>query len=407
MSSTQHVLLSPAELAYLHASLSLTPPIRPDGRSPSQFRPLVAETGILPGTNGSARICFADGTEAIVGVKAEVERTRLAHDFDHNTFAAGSRLEGDFVEGSYAADAQVDAENVNEEQRVGDDDWVELTVEIPGYRDDDPGTVFLARMLGEALLADGEFARKLWINRRFHWKLFLDVILISPPLSYPLPLLSLTTHLALLSTRLPRLKSEGDEDPFFDDDWAAAPFIYSRNSSNSSSSSSSTTKDGKTSTTSRPPISLLVMAVGNNIIFDPSKEELAVADVALAVSVGEAPSAAAARGKDAMDVDTTTQDGLQRNLQILSVRTIDPPSRLTPPGVPNATNSAYGAAAVVASAQKQPEARAAESEAVEGVWKAPRGGARARVMAALVLEVLGRGGVADEVMDALDGVDLV
>ena len=90
MASTQ-TLLSPAELAYLHDSLSLTPPIRPDGRTPTQFRPLVAETGILPGTNGSARICFADGTEAIVGVKAEVERTR-------GTFAEGeeegSRLEG-------------------------------------------------------------------------------------------------------------------------------------------------------------------------------------------------------------------------------------------------------------------------------------------------------------------------
>jgi hypothetical protein len=30
-------------------------------------------------------------------------------------------------------------------------------------------------MLSEALLADGEFVKKLWINRRFHWKLYLDV----------------------------------------------------------------------------------------------------------------------------------------------------------------------------------------------------------------------------------------
>jgi exosome complex component RRP42 len=35
--------------------------------------------------------------------------------------------------------------------------------------------VFLAAMLSEALLADGEFLRRLWINRRFHWKLYLDV----------------------------------------------------------------------------------------------------------------------------------------------------------------------------------------------------------------------------------------
>src|SRR6266487_1787419 len=73
--STNQVLLSPAELSYLHTSLSLSPPIRPDARTPTQFRPLVAETDILPGPNGSARICFADGTEAIVGVKAEVEKS--------------------------------------------------------------------------------------------------------------------------------------------------------------------------------------------------------------------------------------------------------------------------------------------------------------------------------------------
>lgn len=36
----------------------------------------------------------------------------------------------------------------------------------------------------------------------------------------------------------------------------------------------------------RPPVTLLVMSVQGNIIFDPSREELAVAEVVLAVSVG-------------------------------------------------------------------------------------------------------------------------
>jgi len=145
--STQHVLLSPAELAYLHASLSLTPPVRPDGRGAAQFRPLAAETGVLPGANGSARVCFADGTEAVVGVKAEVERTPA----------------------SPFADVDDDA------PPNADDAWVEVAVEIPGLRDDDASTVFLAAMLAEALLADGSFARRLRINSRFHWKLYLDV----------------------------------------------------------------------------------------------------------------------------------------------------------------------------------------------------------------------------------------
>jgi len=152
--TTQQVLLSPAELSYLHTSLSNTPPIRPDGRSPTQFRPLIAETDILPGTNGSARICFADGTEAIVGVKAEVEKSRPSYQHAE---------EGDREERS------------EEDEERGLNEWVELTVEIPGFRDDDSMPVFLAAMMSEALLADGEFTKRLWINRRFHWKLYLDV----------------------------------------------------------------------------------------------------------------------------------------------------------------------------------------------------------------------------------------
>lgn len=157
--ATQQTLLSPAELAYLHSSLALHPPIRPDGRAPTQFRPLTAETGILPGTNGSARVCFSDGTEAIVGVKAEIEKTAGAVTSDD--------LEGgDLQRGSASGD---------EEKAKARGDWLEMTVEIPGQRDDDAATVFLAEMLREALLADGDFAKKLWINRRFHWRLYLDV----------------------------------------------------------------------------------------------------------------------------------------------------------------------------------------------------------------------------------------
>ncbi|KAI1105068.1 ribosomal protein S5 domain 2-type protein [Jackrogersella minutella] len=381
-STTQHLLLSPAELAYLHSTLSLSPPIRPDGRTATQFRPLTtAETDVLPGTNGSARICFADGTEAIVGVKAEVgKRARVSY-LDY------------FYENKELRRKQQQQQQKDEELRErdrrpeegGSNDWVEITVEIPGYRDDDSSTVFLAAMLSEALVADGEFTKKLRINRRFHWKLYIDIILISPPLSYPLPLLSLTTHLALLATRLPRLKSEADEDPMFDDDWAASQFIYPRASASAT----------------RPPITLLVMAVGDNIIFDPSKEELAVADSALAVSVGERLSPAD-ETQEAMDVDGDA--GTSRQLRLLSVRTIDPPSRLTAPGVPNAVNAAawgHGGAAA-----KDPGARAAEIDNVEGVWKAPRGGAKVAVLGAMVQKVLEKGGVADEVLEGLDAVDL-
>lgn len=181
--TTQHLLLSPAELAYLHASLSLSPPVRPDGRGATQFRPLTAETDVLPGTNGSARVCFADGTEAVVGVKAEVGKTRVEY---RDTFYENRELRRkgkgktttatDEVAGEDEEEEEEGGlERVNEEGEGGSNDWVEITVEIPGHRDDDSSTVFLATMLSEALLADGQFTKKLWINRRFHWKLYIDV----------------------------------------------------------------------------------------------------------------------------------------------------------------------------------------------------------------------------------------
>ncbi|POR37099.1 Exosome complex component RRP42 [Tolypocladium paradoxum] len=361
--ATQQTLLSPAELAYLHSSLSLRPPIRPDGRTPTQFRPLTAETGILPGTNGSARVCFSDGTEAIVGVKAEIEKTAEA--------LASEDLDG--------RDVQRGSGDADDEKVKARGDWLEMTVEIPGQRDDEAATVFLAEMLREALLADGEFAKKLWINRRFHWRLYLDVLLISPPLSYPLPLLSLTTHLALLATRLPRLKSEGDEDPMFYDDWEASTFLYPREG---------------VWTGSRPPITLLVVAVGDNIIFDPAKEELAVAESALAVSVSEVRTQ---KNQGAMDVDSG------RELRLLSMRTVDPPSRLTPPGVPNSANVATTSAPA---ASQQTQHQKLDGQPEDGVWKAPLGGTKFGVLDGIIQAVLEQGSVAHEVLDGLEGVEL-
>ncbi|KOS21882.1 Exosome complex component [Escovopsis weberi] len=395
--ATHQALLSPAELAYLHSALSLRPPIRPDGRSPTQFRPLTAETNVLPGTNGSARVCLADGTEAIVGVKAEIERT------PENLLAPeGFQEYVKSASGAGAGDGDAD-------RRRARGDWLEMTVEIPGLRDDEAGTVYLAEMLREALLADGEFAKKLWINRRFHWRLFLDsrvwkILLISPPLSYPLPLLSLTTHLALLATRLPRLKSEGDEDPMFDDDWEASRHLYPRDGAAAGDASGS-----------RPPITLLVVAVGESIIFDPSREELAVADTALAVSVAEVRrqrSAVSASGgrRGEMDVDVEVEvdadrdrHSASRELRLVAVRTVDPPSRLTPPGVPSTANLAASGAL---EGQAQPKQHKVEEASQEGVWRAPLGGTKVGVLNGIVEVVLQKGGVVDEVLDGLEGVDL-
>jgi exosome complex component RRP42 len=195
-----------------------------------------------------------------------------------------------------------------------------------------------------------------------------------------LPLLSLTSHLALLSTRLPKLKSELGEDPLFDDDWEASVYLYPRASRASHT---------------RPPVTLLVMAVQDNIIFDPSKEELAVAEVVLAVSVGERPA-----GDGRMDVDLEKSG---RDLRLLAVRTIDPPSRLTHPGVPNTQNTATGGAAIATAEQAASQRETTEEE---GVWQPPRGGAQRKLIALMIQKVLEPGGVAEEVLDGLDAVDL-
>lgn len=369
---SSQVWLSPAELSYLHDQLSLTPPIRPDGRSPVQFRPLVAETSILPNTSGSARICFADGTEAVVGVKVEFEKS----DWRPVAGEHGLKLS------TSGGDAEVDDEDQEEDgegrarsggaQGAGRNEWVEVSIELPGYRDDDTLPTFLSAMLTEALLASGELKDRLWINRRFHWKLYIDILLLSQPLSYPLPLLSLTTHLALLDTRLPRLKSELDEDPLFDDDWDAANLLYPY---------SQKTRQRL----DRPPITLLVITVGPNIIFDPSKEELAVAEAVLALSV--CYSSSKKPGSSASEM-----------LKLLAVRTIDPPSRLTPPGIPHAIGSLSGEHHQ--SAEEAFATREIASAGV-GVWRPPRGGMKRGLLTSVIKVVLEKGGVAEEVLAAL------
>ncbi|GAQ06461.1 exosome complex component rrp42 [Aspergillus lentulus] len=396
-SASQTPHLSPAELSYLYASLALPDsPIRPDGRSPTQFRPLTAETDILPGTNGSARVGFADGTQAIVGVKAEVEKTALAAE----ALNVSQLSPGD----DYAADQGADGKE-GMGAAGGHESWVQISIEIPGFRDDDALPVFLSEMMREPLIESvssaqggdmgmaGGLKGRLVINRRWHWRLYIDVrdlcwtvhaavavavLLLSQPLSYPLPLLSLTTHLALLSTRLPKLKSKGEEDPFFDDDWNAAEYLYPRQSSGTAATPS-------LSQFVRPPVTLLVISVADNIIFDPSREEIAVADTVLALSV--------------------CRDGETGSLKLLSMRTIDPPSRLTQPGVPNSENVATIGSSAAAEDATVLNPSTGEEE-VPGVWRPRRGGVKRSTIARMVKAVLEKGGVGEDVLEGLEGVSV-
>lgn len=81
------MILSKAEKSYIQSSLLSDPPLRPDGRSPRDYRPIALETGVVPLANGSAKVCIGrpgrggyvqeaggvgGGTEVVVGVKLEV-----------------------------------------------------------------------------------------------------------------------------------------------------------------------------------------------------------------------------------------------------------------------------------------------------------------------------------------------
>jgi len=172
-------LLSPSELSYIHTSLSLTPPIRPDARPPTTFRPLTAETNLLPSCNGSARLCYADGSEAIVGVKAEVERTASAVIGEGGWEGIGEKVED---RGKGEKRREEGRGETGGHKREGKAEWVEVTVDIPGQRDDEPVVVFLGAMLHEALVAEGGLQRALYISARWHWKLYIDVC---PPFFAP------------------------------------------------------------------------------------------------------------------------------------------------------------------------------------------------------------------------------
>ncbi|KAK3672546.1 Exosome complex component rrp42 [Recurvomyces mirabilis] len=389
--------LSPAELSYLHTSLSQHPPIRPDARSPTAFRPLIAETDILPAANGSARICFADGTEAIVGVKAEVEKTPSASSHSINSHSINGEVADEGVRGLGSGGVRdveddgmdVDGGEDGKQSSKGRDEWLEVAIDIPGMRDDDALPVFLSAMLTEALLADGALKDKLYINTRFHWRLYIDILLLSLPLSYPLPLLSLTTHLALLATRLPALVSEKDEDPLFNDDWEASTHLYPP------------TKDE--TARQKPPITLLVMSVGENILFDPSREELAVADAVVAISVTQSHTNTTGPDADA-DADADSPNPLH----LIALRTIDPPSRLTAAGLPNSLNTSAGAGAGAASQSLSSVEVAVTREKDQGVsvWRPPRGGVKRAVLARMIKMVVQAGGVGEEVLGGLRGVEI-
>lgn len=119
----------------------------------------------------------------------------------------------------------------------------------------------------------------------------------------------------------------------------------------------------------------------------------------MAVSVG--------RSEDGSDIASGDNP-----LKLLSIRTVDPPSRMTHPGIPNSENAATisvgldsgaGAGGNVGAAEDGTSA-AGEGDEVPGVWRPRRGGVKRSVISRMVKLVLEKGGVGDEVLEGLEGV---
>ena len=177
----------------------------------------------------------------------------------------------------------------------------------------------------------------------------------------------MATHLALRSTRLPLQISSDDDDPLFDDDWDASTYLYP--------------PAGETSS-SLPPVTLLVMVAGENLFFDPSTHEIAVADSLVAVSI----------------VESSEQERAGRGLKVLAMRSIDPPARLTAAGVPMGT----GAGSV---GGEEVRMQSSETKKTVDVWRPPRGGVKRGLISRIIQAVVKEGGVGYEVLDGLRRVE--
>ncbi|KAK9447677.1 ribosomal protein S5 domain 2-type protein [Limtongia smithiae] len=212
--------LAITEESYLNSSLSLRPPIRPDGRSQITLRSLDAAVSILPGTNGSARIRLGDGGECIVGVKVEVEL--------------------------------VPRDSLNSA--------VEVDCDIVGVQSNSPLHSLLCSTL-QTWIQRTLPPSIITISHNYRYKIFVDGVILDH-VSHPLTLFSMTIYLALLDTRLPLLVSNTTEVnegglPLFSNDWHQSWYLC---------------RDWT------PPIVQLGVVVGKNIFVDATGEETEVSD---------------------------------------------------------------------------------------------------------------------------------
>ncbi len=131
-----------------------------------------------------------------MGVKGEVERTSARDLEPEDLIGAAGRRKG--ADGGDIMMAGVDtAEGGEDGEGRGEDSWVEVSIDVPGQRDEDGTMGFLAEMIREGLVADGMLRGRLWINGGWHWRIYVDVC--SPCCALSSSLLVCLVTLSLLS----------------------------------------------------------------------------------------------------------------------------------------------------------------------------------------------------------------
>ena len=317
--------LSLPQLSYLQTSLGADTPIRPDGRSLTQFRPLTYSTSVLPLCLGSCQLSWGP-FNLLVAVKGEV------------------------LTGSPS---------------------LELTVDVRSERDDDPTSVLLAETLDGLLKGGGDGhgidMRDLEVVHDKAWSLRIDVVLLTTDGSSPLTAASLALRLALLDTRLPlttpvglpeddNVADNGNSgriglgDFTVDDDFEhALPITSAQN----------------------VPILVLTNHCGPNTFFDASWEEEQVLTGRLAVAiVPQVDTTTTARTDPATHAaKRATRTDIRQGLRICMVRSIgcesardgvqglgsDPPRALSPLQIRRAIQDAVDVGvAITAAVDAQP-----------------------------------------------------
>lgn len=222
------MVLSVAESAFIYDSLVSSHPSRPDSRKPTQYRPLKANCGFLPNSNGSSRIYNPDGTECISSVKAKVIRSN----------------------------------NIS--------DLINVEINIFGEKDNTTLCQHLTTLIKESLNDSFDF-NALKLTDKYYFQLYIDISILYLPEDFRyssytlysiLSLISMGVYLALKSAKLPLLVSdkkdfEVEEEPTFSDDWEVSSYLIPRDSIS----------------TFQPALVFIVGIAGNTVIIDPSLEE--------------------------------------------------------------------------------------------------------------------------------------